>query len=116
MNVSIMGLRAYVENEELIKALQPYGEIKGDVTRRKYKADHDLTGLTNGNRLVRMILSKLSIPYSLKIGDEWCRIIHNNQQPICRECSELGQSRRKCPQILCRLWDWCGACTGRTCV
>ena len=79
MNVSIMGLRAYVENEELIKALQPYGEIKGDVTRRKYKADHDLAGLTNGNRLVRMILSKLSIPYSLKIGDEWCRIIHNNQ-------------------------------------
>lgn len=92
MNVSIMGLRAYVDNEAVIKALQPYGEIKGDVIRLRYKADHDLAGLENGNRLVKMVLSKPSIPYSLKIADEWCRIIHNNQQPICRECNELGHS------------------------
>jgi len=105
MNVSIMGLRAYVDNEAVIKALQPYGEIKGDVIRLRYKADHDLAGLENGNRLVKMILSKPSIPYSLKIADEWCRIIHNNQQPICRECNELGHSRRKCPQIICRLCE-----------
>ena len=108
MNVSIMGLRAYVDNEAVIKALQPYGEIKGDVIRLRYKADHDLAGLENGNRLVKMILSKPSIPYSLKIADEWCRIIHNNQQPICRECNELGHSRRKCPQIICRLCEATG--------
>ena len=105
MNVSIMGLRAYVDNAEIIKALQPYGEIKGEVVRLRYKADHDLAGLENGNRLVKMILSKPSIPYSLKIADEWCRIIHNNQQPICRECNELGHSRRKCPTIICRLCE-----------
>ena len=108
MNVSIMGLRAYVDNEAVIKALQPYGEIKGDVIRLRYKADHDLAGLENGNRLVKMVLSKPSIPYSLKIADEWCRIIHNNQQPICRECNELGHSRRKCPQILCHLCEATG--------
>lgn len=71
--------------------------------RLKYKADHDLAGLENGNRLVRMVLSTPSIPYSLKIADEWCRIIHNNQQPVCRECSQLGHSRRKCPTIKCNL-------------
>lgn len=42
MNVSIMGLRAYVENEELLKALQPYGEIEEDIVCLKYKVDHDL--------------------------------------------------------------------------
>ena len=103
INVSVMGLRAYVEDQALKEALQPYGEIKGDVIRLKYKADHDLASLENGNRLIRMILHKPSIPYSLKIGDEWCRIIHNNQQPICRECLQLGHSRRKCPTIKCNL-------------
>ena len=84
-----MGLRDYVEDKALIEALVPYRDIKGEVIRLKYKADHDLAGLENGNRLVRMILNKPSIPYSLKIGNEWCRIIHNNQQPICRECNQL---------------------------
>ena len=101
-NVSIMGLRAYVEDDSIIEALTPYGEIKSAVIRLKYKSDHDLAGLENGNRLVRMVLSKPSIPYSIKIGDEWCRIIHSNQQPICSECHEVGHSRRRCPQIICR--------------
>ena len=103
VNVSVMGLRAYVDDQTLTEALAPYGIIKGEVIRLKYKADHDLAGLENGNRLVRMILSKPSIPYSLKIGEEWCRIIHNNQQPICRECQQLGHSRRKCPTVVCNL-------------
>ena len=76
VNVSVMGLRAYVEDKALIKALVPYGDNKGEVIRLKYEADHELAGLENGNRLVRMILNKPSIHYSLKIGDEWCRIIH----------------------------------------
>ena len=103
INVSIMGLRAYIDDADLLKALEPFGEIKGEVIRLKYKADHDLAGLENGNRLVRMVLSTPSIPYSQKIADEWCRIIHNNQQPVCRECSQLGHSRRKCPTIKCNL-------------
>ena len=103
VNVSIMGLRAYIDDADLLKALESFGEIKGEVIRLKYKADHDLAGLENGNRLVRMVLSTPSIPYSLKIADEWCRIIHNNQQPVCRECSQLGHSCRKCPTIKCNL-------------
>lgn len=98
-----MGLRAYIDEADLLKALEPFGEIKGEVIRLKYKADHDLAGLENGNRLVRMVLSTPSIPYLLKIADEWCRIIHNNQQPVCPECSQLGHSRRKCPTIKCNL-------------
>lgn len=102
LNVNILGLRSYVDDE--VKAvLSEYGELKSDVIRLKYKTDHDLAGLENGNRLVKMVLEKPSIPYSLRIGGEWCRIIHNNQQPVCIECSELGHTRRNCPKIHCRV-------------
>ena len=103
INVSIMGLRSYIEDKEVRKVLSQYGEIKGDVIRLKYRADHELAGLENGNRLVRMLLTEKSIPYSLRIGGEWCRIIHNNQQPVCGECKELGHTRKRCPQIECRI-------------
>ena len=99
INVSIMGLRSYIEDEEIIKVLSQHGEIKGKVIRLKYRADHELAGLENGNRLVRMLLTEKSIPYSLRIGGEWCRIIHSNQQPVCGECKELGHARKRCPQI-----------------
>ena len=76
--VSIMSLRSYIEDEEIIKVLSQYGEIKGEVIRLKYRADHELAGSENGNRLVRMLLTEKSIPYSLRIGGEWCRVIHFN--------------------------------------
>ena len=65
------------------------GEVKGAGIRLKYKADHAFAGLENGNRLIKMVLEKRSIPYSLRIGGEWCRVIHNDQQPVCSECKEL---------------------------
>ena len=103
LNVSILGLRSYVDDEEVKSVLSEYGELKSDVIRLKYKTDHDLAGLENGNRLVKMVLDKPSIPYSLRIGGEWCRIIPNNQQPVCIECSELGHTRRNSPKIRCRV-------------
>ena len=39
----------------------------------------------------------------MKIGGEWCRIIHNNQQPVCLECNELGHTKKRCPKIRCRV-------------
>ena len=54
--------------------------------------DTNLEGIENGNRLVRMVLTARSIPYSIRIGGEWCRIIHDNQQPVCSECSEVGHT------------------------
>lgn len=94
---SIMGLRSYIEDEEVKEALNHYGDIK----RLKYKADHELAGLENGNRLVKVVLDKKSIPYSIRIGGEWCRIIHNDQEPVCMECSEIGHIRKNCLSIKC---------------
>ena len=49
-----------------------------------------------------MVVSKPSIPYSLKIDEEWCRVIHNSQQRVCSNCYALGHSKRECPEINCR--------------
>ena len=70
--------------------------------RLRYKHDHDLAGLENGNRLLRMVLTSPSIPYSLNIGGEWCRVIHNNQLLLCSNCDGIGHSRKNCPTIECR--------------
>ena len=102
-NVSIIGLRSYIEDQDVKEVLSKYGEIKGEVIRLKYKADHELAGLQNGNRLVKVLLGKKSIPYSLRIQGEWCRIIHNNQQPVCSQCHEMGHTRKRCPEVECRI-------------
>ena len=102
-NVSIMGLKAFISDDEINQKLQNYGEIKGEIIRLKYKNDHALAGLENGNRLIRMMLTTKSIPYSLNIGGEWCRIIHNNQIQICSNCNQEGHARRNCPEMQCRI-------------
>lgn len=101
LNVSIMGLKAYISDDDVLEKLSQYGEIKGHVIRLKYKHDHALAGLENGSRLIRMVLTSPSIPYSLNIGGEWCRVIHNNQLIICSNCEETGHSRKNCPLIEC---------------
>ena len=96
-----MGLRAYIEDDAIINELKKYGDIKSEVIRLKYKTRNDLVGIENGNRLVRMVLTAASIPYSIKIDREWCRIIHSNQKPICTVCHEEGHRRADCPSVVC---------------
>ena len=43
------------------------------------------------------------VTYSIRIGGEWCRIIHDKQQPVCSECNEVGPTRKHCPKIECRI-------------
>ena len=56
-----MGLPAYVPNFEVETSLEEYGEVTDEIIKLKYKKDHPLAGLENGNRLVRMYLNKPSI-------------------------------------------------------
>ena len=73
----------------------------------KYKADHELARIENSNRLVKMPLKKKTIPYSLRIGGEWCRVINNNQQPMCNECPQMGHTRKRCQEIQLRSKPCC---------
>ena len=102
INVSLLGLPAYIEDDDIIQALCQFGDIKGKMICLKYKSDHDLTGLENGNCLVKMVLSKPAISYSLRISGRWCRVIHNNQQHVCSNCYAVDHSRRNCPEITCK--------------
>jgi len=96
-----MGLCAYVEDNAVIKDLEKYRDIKSEIIRLKYKTGHELAGIENGNRLVRMVLTKPSVPYSLKLNGEWCRVIHSNQKPICNVYYEQGHRRAECPSVIC---------------
>ena len=96
LNVSIMCLEADISNDDVIEKLSQYGEILGQVIRLKYKHDHDLGGLENANRLVGMVLPSPSMPYSLNIGSERCRVIHNNQILLCSHCNGIGHSGKNC--------------------
>lgn len=103
LNVSITGLKSCISDEDVLQKLSQYGKVKTSVIRLKYRQDHELAGLENGNRLVRIVLTSRSIPYSLQIGGEWCHVIHNNQQQICSNCNEPGRSKKNCPRIECRV-------------
>lgn len=103
INVSILCLPAYVHYAKVENALAEYGDVTNEIIRLKYKKDHPLAGLENGNWLVRIILCKPSIPNSLKIDGHWCRIIHNQQKRVCLNCHAVGHDRRKCPEITCRI-------------
>ena len=96
-----MGLRAYVEDNAVIKDLEKYRDIKSEIIRLKYKTGHELAGIDNGNQLVQMVLTKPSVPYSLKIDGEWCHVIHSNQKPICNVYYEQGHRRAECPSVIC---------------
>lgn len=48
-----------------------------------------------------MVLTLASIPYSLNIGGEWCRVIYKNQLIICSNCDKAGHSRKNCPIMEC---------------
>ena len=45
INVSILGLRSYVDDADVKDCLSQFGEVKGEVIRLKDKADHDLSGI-----------------------------------------------------------------------
>ena len=107
-NVSIMNLRSYIKDKDVKEALSGYGKFKSKIIRLKYKSDHDLAGLVNGKRSVKRVLEKKSIPYSLRIAGEWWRVIHNNNQPICCECQEVGHTRKGCPTVKCRVCNELG--------
>ena len=70
-----MGLKAYISDDDVVEKLSSYGEIKGQVIRLKYKHDHELAGLENRNRLIRMVLTSASIPINLLSAANVTRLV-----------------------------------------
>ena len=105
INVSIMGLRSYIEDiEKKQSSYRNIGEIKGDVIWLKYRANYHLAGLENGNKLVKMLLTEKSIPYfprkfrKLNVG-------FAKRGAICRMCVTKGSIKSKNPKNR-RIKEW----------
>ena len=64
-----------MENDEVIEALKPYGEIKSEIFRLKYKRDHELAGIENGIRLVKMILEPQD-----RLHEDWRAMVSDYSQ------------------------------------
>ena len=52
-----MGLKAYVNDDEVMGKLSEYGEMKALVMRLKCRKEHQLAGLENGKRLIHIALT-----------------------------------------------------------
>ena len=88
VNVSILGLRAYVSEDAVLSVLEEFREIKSEVIRLKYKSDQDFAG----NRLVKTAtdlskwssLNPLSCNHSelMENGVEFYTMTNNEFAPI----------------------------------
>ena len=75
-----------------------YGEVHS-VTRSCYD---DFPGLFDGNRLVKMTLTK-DIPSSVRVAGYDCRVWYRRQPASCSICKKLGHRGKSCPlDGLCR--------------
>lgn len=83
-------MRSYIEDDEFKKVLSQYGEIKREVIRLKYKADLAFCGFRKWKSFSQGALEKKTIPYSLRIGDDWCRIIHKDQHSFAASGMSLA--------------------------
>ena len=81
------------------KKIQRIAIYYGSVKKREENTSRDLLNAL-ATLATLAVVAAPSLPYSMKIGGEWCRIIHSNQQPVCLECNELGHTKKK---IRCRV-------------
>jgi hypothetical protein len=104
MMVSFMHLPAYIADTDIADKLSAMKvKIVGEI-RRHYYPD---SNVADGTRLVRVILPPelRSLPYSMKFvqatGNQYYRVIHNNQVKLCRICSSDQHLMQDCPDYVC---------------
>ena len=82
----------------LVAFFATFGEVHS-ITQSEHK---DFLGLFDGNRVVKMTLTK-DIPGSVRIAGFECRIWYRHQPAYCVICEKLGHRGKSCPlDGLCR--------------
>lgn len=98
--VSFLHLAAYISDDDIVEKLESLGvELVSPIKRRYYRG----TDIADGTRYVRVKLPpKLkSLPYSMKFGNEYYRVIHDHQLKVCSLCYSEEHLFRDCPQFKC---------------
>lgn len=98
--VSFLHLPAYIDDMEIKEKLEVLGvELLSPIKRRFYKG----TAVADGTRYLRVKLppNLKSLPYTMKFGNEYYRVIHDNQMKVCSLCYSDGHLFKECPQFVC---------------
>ena len=105
-SVYLRDLPVEVDNDVVSSFLSRYGEV--------LSVDHcyfdDFPTLSNGNRLVKILLAQ-DIPSSVRVESCECRVWHPRQPPQCSICREFGHRSPGCP--LSGLWSPARSCGQR---
>lgn len=102
--VSIIHLPAYISDEEIGMKLREYGvELLAPIQRRYYPG----TQVADGTRYVKCKFPQQvkSLPYSMRFqtvnGQEYFRVLHDNQVKVCSRCLDPGHVMKDCPDFVC---------------
>ena len=102
--VSILHLPAYITDQEISTKLREFGvELLSPIQRRYYPG----TSVADGTRYVRCKFPQQikSLPYSLKFqtvnGQQYYRVLHDNQVKVCARCLDPGHVMKDCPDFIC---------------
>ncbi len=102
--VSFMNLSPYIEDQQIDELLATNDiEKLTRIKRHKYKG----TEIYDGTRHVRVKFPPTlkSLPYSIKFdtgnGQEYFRVMHNNQCKVCYNCFSDSHLLKDCPKVVC---------------
>jgi hypothetical protein len=104
LTVSFMHLPAYLSDDEIGAKLHEFDvDVVGNIRRRYYTG----TTVADGTRYMSVKLPPTlrSLPYSMKFntarGQEYFRVIHDNQIKMCRKCNSPDHVFKDCPDYFC---------------
>ncbi|EDO28597.1 predicted protein [Nematostella vectensis] len=79
-SVSIMGLRAYVDEKVILKN---HGEIRREIIRLKYKIGHELECLENENRLLHPLTEKSYLLVAEEVANLYRQELQSDNGEVC---------------------------------
>ncbi|XP_056256044.1 uncharacterized protein LOC130184199 [Seriola aureovittata] len=102
--VSFLNLPIYTTDEQIFDKLEQWGvEPVSPIKRRKWAG----MDIYDGTRFLKVKFNAqvTSLPYSTKFetveGMEYFRVLHDNQEKVCRLCLQAGHIVRECPDFRC---------------
>ena len=102
--VSFLSLPIYITDKQIFDKLEQWGvEPMSPIKRRKWAG----TDIYDGTRFLKVKFNEqvTSLPYSTKFetveGMEYFRVLHDNQEKVCRLCLQAGHIVRDCPDFRC---------------
>ena len=97
-NVRVLSFPAHGDNNKIVDALKPYGNVEG-IKDERWGNKHPFFPMsTTGVRIVTMVRNK-HIPSVLEIQGHKVLIMYKDQPKTCGECNAEDHLRADCPSL-----------------